>query len=164
MSSTQSETNEQQQQNWLTTRVELPEGQERFRGVVKGFKKTYGFAVVVSEGEHSGKDIMINHANIMTSKECYKTLHRGEHIEFGIEVLEDGRIQALNVSGPDGLSLMCETNPRHVQRRYTVQGRGRGFYRGRGRGGNGRGNGRGGRGGRGASSTVTKRVDDVVEE
>lgn len=162
MSSTQEETNQQtnqqQSQNRLINRMELPEGQERFRGVVKGFKKTYGFAVVVGEGEHSGKDIMINHANIMTSKECYKTLQRGEHIEFGIEVLEDGRIQALNVSGPDGLVLMCETNPRRMQRRYTVQSRGRGFYRGRGRGYS-----RGGRGGRGRGVAQSREVEDVTE-
>jgi len=156
-STTQTETNEQQQTR-LTNRVELPEGQERFRGVVKGFKKTYGFAVVVGESEHSGKDIMINHANIMTSKECYKTLQRGEHIEFGIEVLEDGRIQALNVSGPDGLVLMCETNPRRMHRRYTVQSRGRGFYRGRGRGYS-----RGGRGGRGRGGPQTREVEEVTE-
>lgn len=122
----------------LTTRLELPVGQERYHGIVKTFRKTYGFAVVVGESQYAGKDIMVNHANIMTTKECYKTLKRGEHIEFGIEEVEGDRIQAINVTGPHGHVLQCETNPRLVQRRFNVQGRGhargRGYSSGRGRG------------------------------
>jgi cold shock CspA family protein len=136
-----SQENNQQEQStktsFLTNRIDLPEGQERFMGVVKTFKGTYGFAIILGDCEHSGEDIMINHANIMTSKECYKTLQRGEHIEFGIETLDDGRIQAINVTGPEGYVLMCETNP-HIGRRYRYQintrGRGRGNVHGRGRG------------------------------
>jgi cold shock CspA family protein len=124
----------------VITRIETPEGQQRFPGIVKTFRKTYGFATVVGDNQYSGKDIMVNHANILTSKECYKTLKRGEHIEFAVQEEEDGRIQALDVTGPDGYSLQCETNPHLYQRR---RGRGRGGYRGRGRG-------RGGHGGHGS--------------
>lgn len=124
----------------IVTKIETPEGQQRFPGIVKTFRKTHGFATVVGDNQYSGKDIMVNHANILTSKECYKTLKRGEHIEFAVQEEDDGRIQALYVTGPDGYSLQCETNPHLYQRRrggyrgsHGSRG-GYGGYRGRGRG------------------------------
>jgi cold shock CspA family protein len=138
-------TRQQRPERSVVTKIETPEGQTRFPGIVKTFRKTYGFATVVGDNQYSGKDIMVNHANILTSKECYKTLKRGEHIEFAVQEEEDGRIQALDVTGPDGYSLQCETNPHLYQRRrggYRGRGRGRGHGRGSGHS-HGRGHGRG---------------------
>jgi cold shock CspA family protein len=138
------EPQQQQQQNQrpersVVTKIETPEGQQRYPGIVKTFRKTYGFATVVGDNQYSGKDIMVNHANILTSKECYKTLKRGEHIQFAVQEEEDGRIQALDVTGPDGYTLQCETNPHLYQRRRGGGGRGHGGYRGRSSGYRGRG-------------------------
>jgi predicted regulator of Ras-like GTPase activity (Roadblock/LC7/MglB family) len=147
MSTQQSQTREEQQehierqQRRYTQRLSVPEGEERYSGVVTKFSGTYGFAVVLG-GKYDGQTLMVNQANILTSREnVYRTLNNGEHIEFSVKANEDGRIQALNVSAPGGYCLLCETNPSLGQRRYTVRSQqagteasSTGSGRGRGRG------------------------------
>lgn len=111
----------ERQQRRYTQRLEVPEGEERHSGVVTKFSGTYGFAVVLG-GQYDGQTIMINQANILTSREnVYRTLNNGEHIEFGVRANDDGRIQALSVTAPGGYCLLCETNPGLGQRRYPVR-------------------------------------------
>jgi len=108
----------------LTTYITVKDTTSRYLGIVKTFRKTYGFAIITGKNgstckdKYLGKDIMVNHANILVSAECYKTLKRGEQIEFNIEELEDGKVQALYVTGPNRHLLLCETNPNLTQRRF----------------------------------------------
>lgn len=145
--SAQAQANEQLQQQQqrpqrsVIDKVELSDNdRERFHGVVKYFKGVYGFATVV-DGQYAGRDVIIHQKNLLTNNECYRTLYKGEHVEFSINEVENERIEAVDVSAPGAHCLMCETNPM-LGRRRQYNGHGRGGYNNRGRS-NGRGNGRG---------------------
>ena len=122
------------------TRSEIPES-DRCLACVKWFDNTlsYGFATIL-EGEHSGKDTFIHQSNIITDKEeIYRSLKKGEYVEFAIEPSENTthQFQANYVTGLKKGPLMCETNFNAYvanpspKRRYPQSSRG-----GRGRGNN----------------------------
>lgn len=100
------------------------------QGQVKWFsnQKGYGFITIVSSGDHSGKDIFVHQTNISPSLSEYRTLSKGEYVS--LDISDDDKSQALNVTGINGGSLQCDA-PR--------------------RGGRGGRGGRSGRGGRGRS-------------
>ena len=114
------------------TRATIPD-EPRYTAVVKWFDNSlkYGFATIL-EGEHTDKDTFIHLSNIITDKEeVYRTLRKGEYIEFSIEISENSThpFQAKNVSGLKKGPLMCETNynPNNFGRRkYPQSSRGRG--------------------------------------
>lgn len=134
-------------------------------------KLGYGF-VTVQTGEDKGKDIFVHHSGIKPLNSNYKTLRKGEYINFNI-VTGDNGLQAVDVTGIGGGTLMCDILPAKLQPPpidpgFTIvdygnhppppgaypgggyhHGGGRGGYRGGGRGGGGpggRGVGRGGGG------------------
>ena len=128
-------------------------------------KLGYGF-VTVQSGVDKGKDIFVHHSGIKPLNSNYKTLKKGEYINFNIVTGENG-LQAVHITGIGGGTLMCDILPLMkaqqppVDPSYTMVdysgygggyggggggGYGRGY--GGGSGGNG-GSGRGGRGGRG---------------
>ena len=95
------------------TRSEIPET-PRYLACVKWFDNTlsYGFATIL-EGEHSGKDTFVHQSNIITDKEeIYRSLKKGEYVEFTIEPSENTthQFQANYVTGIKKGPLMCETN------------------------------------------------------
>ena len=127
-------------------------------------KLGYGF-VTVQTGESKGKDIFVHHSGIKPLNSNYKTLKKGEYINFDI-VSGDHGPQAVHVTGIGGGTLMCDVIPAIKAQPppidaagYTMvdyggsvigtygDGYGGGGYGGAGRGGRGgRGGGRGGRG------------------
>jgi len=107
----------------------------------------YGFITICS-GDNKGKDIFVHHSGIRPSNSNYKTLKKGEYVQFNTTTGPNG-LQALDVSGIGGGPLMCDFVNSYggggaVTRVVAVSGRG--GAGGRGRGGRG-GRGRGGRGG-----------------
>lgn len=75
-------------------------------------KLGYGF-ITVQNGEMKGKDIFVHHSGIKPLNSNYKTLKKGEYINF--DVMEgDHGLQAMNVTGIGGGSLICDVNP-HVK-------------------------------------------------
>ena len=117
------------------TRSEIPEI-DRYLACVKWFDNTlsYGFATIL-EGEHSGKDTFVHQSNIITDKEeIYRSLKKGEYVEFAIEPSENTthQFQANYVTGLKKGPLMCETNFNAYvdnptsKRRYPQSSRGRG--------------------------------------
>ena len=117
------------------TRSEIPDT-PRYLACVKWFDNTlsYGFATIL-EGDHSGKDTFVHQSNIITDKEeIYRSLKKGEYVEFAIEPSENTthQFQASYVTGLKKGPLMCETNfnayvanPTY-KRRYPQASRGRG--------------------------------------
>lgn len=123
-------------------------------------KLGYGF-VTVQTGDDKGKDIFVHHSGIKPLNSNYKTLRKGEYINFNI-VTGDNGLQAVDVTGIGGGTLMCDILPAKLQPppidpSYTIVDYGShppppGAYPGGGGyGGGGRGGGgyRGGHGGGG---------------
>ena len=82
-------------------------------GQVKWFdnKLGYGFVSVLTNS-HKGTDIFVHQTNINPLETEYRTLMKGEYISLNIS--EDDKIQALNVTGVLGGSLRCD-EPRPVK-------------------------------------------------
>lgn len=77
-------------------------------GQVKWFnpKLGYGFITVV-DGDDKGKDIFVHHSGIKPSNSNYKTLEKGEYIQFNVTTGNNG-LQAVDITGIKGGPLMCD--------------------------------------------------------
>ena len=89
-------------------------------GQVKWFNNRlgYGFITVISPGSNNGQDIFVHQSNICPSQSQYRTLTVGEYVSLNIS--DDDKHQALNVTGINGGSLSCDIprprpRPRHRQ-------------------------------------------------
>ena len=69
----------------------------------------YGFITVVS-GSEKGIDIFVHHSGIKPLNSNYKTLKKGEYVNFNIINGDNGQ-QGVNVTGICGGSLMCDILP-----------------------------------------------------
>lgn len=81
-------------------------------------KLGYGF-ITVQHGEEKGKDIFVHHSGIRPLNSNYKTLKKGEYINFSITNGDNG-LQAINVTGICGGSLMCDVTPSFKQMSHTT--------------------------------------------
>lgn len=83
----------------------------KYIGQTKWFsdKRGYGF-ITVQDGEYKGKDIFVHHSGIKPLNSNYKTLRKGEYINFNI-IDGDHGMQAVDVTGILGGSLMCDIVP-----------------------------------------------------
>lgn len=85
-------------------------------GQVKWFnnKKGFGFITVIT-GDHKDKDIFVHQTNVYPMLVEYRTLTNGEYVSLNVS--NDDKVQALNVTGINGGSLMCDniesTKSRH---------------------------------------------------
>lgn len=66
----------------------------------------YGFLTVVSDNL-KGKDIFVHHSGITPLNSKYRTLKKGEYVNFDVHEGEHG-YQATNVTGVCGGPLMCD--------------------------------------------------------
>lgn len=131
-------------------------------GQCKWFNDRYGYGfITITQGNDKGKDIFVHHTGIKPLNSIYRTLKKGEYVNFDIVDGENG-LQGVNVTGIGGGCLMCDvlpttrsqqtgpvpTTPAPPPPPIQSGGRGAGGYQTVG----GRGGGRGGRGGRGNGS------------
>lgn len=72
-------------------------------------KLGYGF-ITIQEGENKGKDIFVHHSGIKPRNSNYKTLKKGEYINFSI-ISGDNGLQAVDITGIGGGTLMCDVLP-----------------------------------------------------
>lgn len=81
---------------------------EKYVGQCKWFsdKLGYGF-LTICEGDKKGTDIFAHHSGIKPLNSNYKTLKKGEYIQFSIVNGVNG-LQAVNVTGINGGALMCD--------------------------------------------------------
>lgn len=77
-------------------------------GQVKWFsdKLGYGF-VTINEGADKGKDIFVHHSGIKPANSNYKTLRKGEYVNFNIVKGING-LQGVDITGINGGPLMCD--------------------------------------------------------
>lgn len=80
----------------------------QYTGSTKWFndKLGYGF-VTICDGEEKGKDIFVHHTGVKPLNSNYKTLRKGEYIQFNIINGING-LQAVDVTGIKGGPLMCD--------------------------------------------------------
>lgn len=80
-------------------------------GQCKWFNDRYGYGfVTIQAGGEKGKDIFVHHSGIKPLNSNYKTLKKGEYVNFNI-VHGDNGLQAVDVTGIGGGSLMCDVLP-----------------------------------------------------
>jgi cold shock CspA family protein len=89
----------------------------RITGQVKWFnnKAGYGF-ITVSSGDQNGKDIFVHYSTIRVVNSQYKYLIQGEYVDFELvkSTSETHEYQAIDITGINGGSLMCETRRNNV--------------------------------------------------
>jgi cold shock CspA family protein len=80
----------------------------QYTGQCKWFndKLGYGFVTICS-GDEKGKDIFVHHSGVKPLNSNYKTLRKGEYIQFNIINGMNG-LQAVDVTGFGGGPLMCD--------------------------------------------------------
>lgn len=88
--------------------VDSNENGAKYVGQCKWFsdKLGYGF-LTICDGEKKGLDIFSHHSGIKPLNSNYKTLKKGEYVEFNIVNGMNG-LQAVNVTGINGGALMCD--------------------------------------------------------
>ena len=94
--------------NTVVTEVKEVENVGKYTGQCKWFndKLGYGF-VTICDGDDKGKDIFVHHSGINPLNSNYKTLRKGEYIQYDIIDGMNG-LQAVNVRGIGGGPLMCD--------------------------------------------------------
>ena len=97
-----STTNATQSEQSSTTDVSSTSS-ERFLGLVKWFHGGFGFVTNFDTKE----DVFVHHSSITTNVDCWKLLYPGEYVDFSLGTMEDGKSQAVNVTGVRGGPLRC---------------------------------------------------------
>lgn len=92
----------------IVTEIKETETSGKYTGQCKWFndKLGYGF-VTICEGDEKGKDIFVHHSGVKPLNSNYKTLRKGEYIQFNIVDGMNG-LQAVDVRGIGGGPLMCD--------------------------------------------------------
>jgi len=79
-----------------------------YTGQCKWFNDKYGYGfVTVCMGPEKGKDIFVHYTGVNPNNSRYKTLRKGEYIEFNIVDGKNGP-QASDIQGIGGGPLMCD--------------------------------------------------------
>ena len=74
-------------------------------GIVKWFQGGFGFITNFETNE----DLFVHHSGVQATVDCWKILYPGEYVHYTLNTMEDGKIQAVNVTGVSGGPLRCET-------------------------------------------------------
>lgn len=88
--------------------VDVNEHTVKYVGQCKWFsdKLGYGF-LTICNGDKKGVDIFAHHSGVKPLNSNYRTLRKGEYVEFGIVNGMNG-LQAVNITGINGGALMCD--------------------------------------------------------
>jgi CspA family cold shock protein len=79
-----------------------------YTGQVKWFSGSKGFGfVTINDGDQKGKDIFVHHSGIKPANSNYRTLQKGEYVNFNITNGQKG-LQGIEITGINGGPLMCD--------------------------------------------------------
>lgn len=95
----------------------------KFVGQCKWFNDLLGYGfVTVCDGDDKGKDIFVHHSGIMPLNSNYRTLKKGEYLNFDIINGMNG-LQAVHVTGIQGGPLMCDfvSSVKPTQQTQTIE-------------------------------------------
>lgn len=77
-------------------------------GQVKWFGDNLGYGfITINDGPEKGKDIFVHHSGIKPANSNYKTLRKGEYVNFNVIKGANG-LQAIDITGINGGPLMCD--------------------------------------------------------
>ncbi len=107
---------------------DVQQAQQKSAGTVKWFNVTKGYGFITPE--NGGEDLFVHQSAIQC--DGFRSLREGEPVEFLVEMSDDGRAKAIQVTGPGG------AQPEGAPRRRFNNG---GFGGGGGGGGGGYQNG-----------------------
>ena len=80
----------------------------QYTGQVKWWNDKLGFGfATVCEGLERGRDVFVHHTGIRPVSSNYRTLRKGEYVNFNITEGHNGH-QAVDVTGICGGMLMCD--------------------------------------------------------
>lgn len=125
---------------YIYTHMEdVQQGQQKSAGTVKWFNVTKGYGFITPES--GGEDLFVHQSAILC--DGFRSLREGEPVEFLVEMSDDGRAKAIQVTGPNG------SQPEGAPRRKMNNGGFGGYQQNGGYGGFGGGGGyrMGGQGG-----------------
>jgi len=77
---------------------------ERHVGEVKWFNLNKGYGFIQQEGH--AQDVFVHHSGISACNFPRKGLQDGESVEFSTETTEEGKLRAVDVTGPDGSPVL----------------------------------------------------------
>ena len=82
----------------------------KYTGQCKWFNDQLGYGfVTIIDGDEKGNDIFVHHSGISPLNSQYKTLCKGEYINFNTIQGANG-LQAVDITGIKGGPLMCDIN------------------------------------------------------
>jgi cold shock CspA family protein len=95
---------------------------ERHLGLVKWFTGGHGFITNFDTKD----DVFVHHSKLTASVECWKKLHPGDYVEYSVGPADDGKTQAVDVTGVRRGPLRCETHAllRREREEYNTDTRG----------------------------------------
>ena len=80
----------------------------KYVGQVKWWNDKLGFGfATICDGGDKGRDIFVHHTGIRPKSSNYRTLRKGEYVNFNITQGHNGQ-QAVDVTGICGGMLMCD--------------------------------------------------------
>jgi cold shock CspA family protein len=92
--------------------VDRPSQVGAYTGQVKWWNDRLGFGfATVCDGRDKGRDVFVHHTGIRPINSNYRTLRKGEYVNFNITSGHNGH-QAVDVTGICGGMLMCDVQPR----------------------------------------------------
>ncbi len=80
---------------------------EKYTGKVKWFNHKRGFGFIENLDEK--EDIFVHQSQLRPLSNVFRTLYEGEYVEFSKKEDENKKVNAINVTGIKGNTLMCET-------------------------------------------------------
>jgi cold shock protein len=80
-------------------------GETTTLGLVKWFQGGFGFITNFETKD----DVFVHHSGVSTTIDCWKLLYPGEYVYYTVSLMDDGKSQAVNVTGVRGGPLRCET-------------------------------------------------------
>lgn len=101
-----------------------PAEDERHLGRCKWFdeRKGYGF-IVVCDGPSANSDVFVHYKDLRPLVNTHKSLRKGEYVSLSLAERNDGKSQAVEVTGVMGGPLMCDhfsRTPRGTDSRETA--------------------------------------------
>jgi cold shock protein len=101
-----------------TASFETSSGAE-YTGRVKWFNNKAGYGFVTGSDT---VDYFVHHSGIKTTKEMYSYLVEGEYVSFNLQPAKgEQKVQAVDVTGVNGGTLMCETRNTTREARNTYR-------------------------------------------
>lgn len=91
-----------------------------FSGQVKWFNNKTGYGFITPEDKNM-TDIFVHHTGVKTSTSQFRYLVDGECVKFNIQHCENDRVIATDVTGCDGMKLMCEKQCGIKQTRINIE-------------------------------------------